>query len=106
MQVLMRLVRHVPGYRSLQRRLDRRFNIVHTNAFLKAAPPGHYYSPIPDMADVEARHEQIFERRRRDLPGIDLREAEQLLWTEKWQASLADARNHWRRFKADNGFFP
>ena len=68
---LMRLARRMPGYASLQQALDRRFNVIHTNTFLKAARPGHYYSPIPDMADVEARAEQLFNRHHRELPGID-----------------------------------
>src|SRR5690349_13062364 len=102
---LMWLARRMPGYASLQQALDRRFNIVHTNAFLKAARPGHYYSPIPDMADVEARREQLFDRRRGELPGIDLHEREQLRWLETAHASLDEAPRVWRRYKRDNQFF-
>jgi Methyltransferase domain len=39
-------------------------------------PPGHFYSPIPDLAQVREREQEIF-RVRPDLPGIDLRLAEQ-----------------------------
>lgn len=35
-------------------------------------PPGHFYSPIPDPAEVERRAERIFDRSPRGLPGIDL----------------------------------
>lgn len=35
-------------------------------------PPGHFYSPIPDRAEVGRRREVLFERRRPELPGIDL----------------------------------
>jgi hypothetical protein len=105
MASLMNMVRRVPGYRSLQRTLDRRFNVVHTNPFLKAARPGHYYSPIPDMADVEARGGQLFDQSRRQVPGVDLREADQLRWLETCRDSLAEAPSQWRRFKLNNGFF-
>lgn len=40
-------------------------------------PPGHFYSPIPDLDQVRAREEQIF-RIPNDLPGINLRVPEQL----------------------------
>ena len=41
-------------------------------------PPGDYYSPIPSLEDVRSRHERIFDRAVRSLPGIDLNEAAQL----------------------------
>lgn len=40
-------------------------------------PPGHFYSPVPDLGDIRARQHEIFHRDR-PLPGIDLRESEQL----------------------------
>jgi hypothetical protein len=40
--------------------------------------PGHYYSPVPSLADVRAREDVIFGRFPRELPGIDLNEAGQL----------------------------
>jgi Methyltransferase domain len=40
-------------------------------------PPGHYYSPLPDLADVRARADTIW-RKPRTLPGIDLDPARQL----------------------------
>jgi predicted O-methyltransferase YrrM len=35
-------------------------------------PPGHYYSPIPDREAVLARADELFDRSRQELPGIDL----------------------------------
>jgi len=40
-------------------------------------PPGHFYSPIPDLAEVRAQEHKIFDRSVRTLDGIDLRRAEQ-----------------------------
>jgi hypothetical protein len=35
-------------------------------------PPGHYYSPIPDVAEALRRADGLSFRGRRELPGIDL----------------------------------
>ncbi len=40
--------------------------------FLTCYPPGHFYSPVPDLADIEAQADRLFGSER-DLPGIDLR---------------------------------
>ena len=40
-------------------------------------PPGHFYSPVPDLGDVRAREHEIFDRDRPVL-GIDLRESQQI----------------------------
>jgi hypothetical protein len=47
-------------------------------AYKRGYPPGHYYSPIPDLDDVRARELQIFDRTSPEVAGIDLRPAEQL----------------------------
>lgn len=46
--------------------------------FLRFAPPGHFYSPIPDLTEIDRRSAQIFDKDRAGLPGIDLREQAQL----------------------------
>jgi hypothetical protein len=38
----------------------------------------HYYSPIPVIEEVERRKAAVFDRGRRDVPGVDLRDAAQL----------------------------
>lgn len=40
--------------------------------------PGHFYSPIPSMEEIAGRDSEIFGTAPRELPGIDLREPEQL----------------------------
>lgn len=42
------------------------------------APPGHFYSPIPDFQQIRRDESRIFPAWRRSIPGIDLREEEQL----------------------------
>lgn len=40
--------------------------------------PGHFHSPLPSFADIDARAEELFERVPRELPGLELREEEQV----------------------------
>ena len=46
--------------------------------FLRFAPVGHFYSPLPDLAEVTAKRHTLFRRDLKACPGIDLREREQL----------------------------
>ncbi|HYW31876.1 MAG TPA: hypothetical protein VE869_10250, partial [Gemmatimonas sp.] len=41
-------------------------------------PAGHFYSPVPSLADVARDDSTIFARKGREIPGVDLRESEQL----------------------------
>lgn len=41
-------------------------------------PPGHFYSPVPDFADVQRRSAELFGARPRTIAGVDLREEAQL----------------------------
>lgn len=72
-------------------------------------PPGHPYSPIPSSADI-ARAAPTTGPGRRDVPGIDLREAQQwallarlLSAYHETAAWLLDDRTH--RFTLDNTWF-
>lgn len=53
-------------------------------------PPGHFYSPIPDPADIEARADTVFDARLRELPGIASRVPEQVALVESFRAYYAD----------------
>jgi len=43
-----------------------------------SAPPGHFYSPIPDIAEVIKHWKRIFEQFERTIPGLEMNEQEQL----------------------------
>lgn len=49
-------------------------------------PPGHFYSPIPDLDDVKARAADLFDTTPRSIPGIDLNETRQLELLEQFCA--------------------
>ncbi len=41
-------------------------------------PGGHFYSPIPSLKEVEAKKEKLFEINTKNIPSVNLNEAEQL----------------------------
>lgn len=41
-------------------------------------PPGHFYSPIPSLNEVRSNEARIFGSISRNIPGVELRESEQL----------------------------
>jgi len=41
-------------------------------------PPGHFYSPVPDLDDIRRDEQRLFGTVPRTVPGVDFREAEQL----------------------------
>ncbi|MFL6416568.1 MAG: class I SAM-dependent methyltransferase [Bryobacteraceae bacterium] len=58
--------------------------------FLRFAPPGHFYSPIPDPQELSRRREEIFGRDRLQPAGIDLALTQQLALVEEWSAFASD----------------
>ena len=48
-------------------------------------PPGHFYSPIPDLNEIRQNEEKVFQRRPRTIPGIELNEEAQLQLFEKFK---------------------
>ena len=78
--------------------------------FLRYAPPGHYYSCIPDMKDVMARAEVLFRRDVKACPGVDLREREQIQLLERLadyyqEQPFREGRTGKSRYYYPNGFF-
>lgn len=74
--------------------------------FLTTYPPGHFYSPLPDLAEIAARRETLFSPERA-LPGIDLREDEQLarfrvLAALAREAPLARVPGETSRYRVEN----
>ena len=88
---------------------------VPVNKFLEFAPPGHFYSPIPDPAEIDRRRRELFSTSPENLPGIDLQVEKQLALLERI-AHLSEefpygaAKNIGRlkqsyRYTLDNQFF-
>ncbi len=56
--------------------------------------PGHFYSPIPDVAAVEKEHRQIFGHKGFEIPGIDMNHAGQKQLLDKFTAFYSDFPYH------------
>ncbi len=74
-------------------------------------PPGHYYSPIADLADLQQREERIWAWRP-ELPGVDMRVNQQLKLLQNIRPYLSaidypvDAPPEADRYYYMNGMFP
>jgi hypothetical protein len=73
--------------------------------------PGHYYSTIANLDEVRLHHDAIFNKIPRELPGIDLREAEQVELFNQWKPFFSDAdfpatKQEGRRYYTPNGWYP
>ncbi|MGH8589672.1 MAG: class I SAM-dependent methyltransferase [Gammaproteobacteria bacterium] len=73
-------------------------------------PPGHFYSPVPPLAEVRARASRIFDRNRRAIAGVALREAEQLALLERFAVYYRDqpftaTQHEDRRYFFENQFY-
>ena len=74
-------------------------------------PPGHFYSPLPSLLELQADEERIF-RVPPDLPGIDLRAEAQLALLSEMRPYVAEmpfpasSGDPEFRFWLDNGLYP
>lgn len=73
-------------------------------------PAGHFYSPVPDFAELASREEAVFDRRLCSLPGIDLNDAGQVQFFNSLKQRLsalpfADHPRDGVRFGYVNDFF-
>ena len=71
------------------------------------APPGHFYSPIPDLEVIRHDEQRVFGTVPRSVPGIDLREDEQLALLKQFvpfykELPFADEAKAGLRFRYDN----
>lgn len=57
---------------------------------LRYAPPGHFYSPIPNLDEVRENESDIFGRVPETIAGIDLAEASQLKLLDEFRAYYAE----------------
>lgn len=101
------LVRRLPGFPSLDRYLARRYcGLPQRERF----PRGHYYSPLPDVADIQSRAGVLFCRNVGVDRSIDVNEASQKALLEQLAVYLPEF--DWpeqqcpdRRYSWGNTFF-
>ena len=81
-----------------------------SNPFLTFAPPGDFYSPIPDRAEVARHRATLFDRGVISVPGIEVRAADQLALLETFgryhdDMPFKDEPTAGLRYYFDNPFF-
>ncbi|HST22806.1 MAG TPA: class I SAM-dependent methyltransferase [Blastocatellia bacterium] len=62
----------------MSRALRRCYERYGPNRFLRFAPPGHFYSPLPDMRFIDRYQAALFNRQISSVPGIENNVEEQL----------------------------
>lgn len=69
------------------RQLREAYNLTNSPnfRFLRSFPPGHFYSPIPDYGEINDQSSLLFDQRVNEIPGIDLREKQQLQLIESFK---------------------
>ncbi|MGE5384752.1 MAG: class I SAM-dependent methyltransferase [Betaproteobacteria bacterium] len=98
--------------RRRQRESQRMASMLHSeNArFLKFSPPGHFYSPIPDIEDIHSHSAAIFDQSGKEIAGVELNEAAQLRFAQRFaeiygEIPFPDAKREGSRYYFDNDYF-
>lgn len=103
-------LKHLPGYRQLSNALHRRYDRYGSNPFLRFAPPGHFYSPLPDIQLVDRYKETLFDRRMKSIPGIENHAEDQFTLLDKFseyydELPFKDEQSPGLRYYFQNSFF-
>jgi hypothetical protein len=78
-------VKKLPGVREIVSERDMLHSeLVALKRNLRFVPPGHFYSPIPSIEDIRRDESKIFGPVPHDIPGVDLRESDQLRLLEEF----------------------
>lgn len=83
-----------------------------TDPFNKRFPPGHFYSPVPDMNEIETQRDKLFGPPPKSIPGVNLRRAAQIRLLKQFRDHfvpqipyMPDTELVGQRFEPENGFF-
>lgn len=84
--MLSNTIKKLPYIRSLVKERDQLHDLVTAwKRHLRYVPPGHFYSPIPNLDYVRANESTIFDSMPEVIPGIDLAETPQLQLLEEFK---------------------
>jgi predicted O-methyltransferase YrrM len=78
--------------------------------FLRLVPPGHFYSPIPDIKEIQEKSTILFDRSKANILGIDGRLDAQIKLASEFAAyykdiPFPDGQTKGCRYYLDNGYF-
>jgi len=104
---MRRLIGRIPGVRRARSFLRA---LQPWNPFLRFAPPGHFYSPLPDPREIRRDRARLFDRSRAAIPGIRLDPERQLALVRELSAYAGDTpypatRTTGRRYFYENEWF-
>jgi hypothetical protein len=99
-------------FRSTKTHLKALYNLLKGSSLsvFSYYPPGHFSSPIPNIKEVLSRQEELFDQNVSQIPGVDLREQQQLNLLETLSQYYADLPftaewNGSRRYYYENDLF-
>lgn len=78
--------------------------------YIRLAPPGHFYSPLLDIREVNAQAERLFEKAVHGIPGISLNQEKQFQLLQEFAAlydecPFPETQAHGARYFLDNEYF-
>jgi hypothetical protein len=84
--------------------------ILDNRLYLAFAPPGHYYSTIPDFQSIQLKKKTIFSKVPRSLPEIEINDQKILELVNSFEQyysefSFPDRKTASFRFYLDNGVY-
>lgn len=103
-------LKYLPGYRQLSDRLRQRYDQFGSDPFLRFAPPGHFYSPLPDLDFVQRHRTRLFDRSALVVPGIEINTDGQLELIRKFadyydQLPFKEEKTGGLRYYFNNPYF-
>ncbi|ETX06405.1 class I SAM-dependent methyltransferase [Candidatus Entotheonella palauensis] len=79
------MLKRLPGVRRLMAGMSVSV-MPDESPFLRFAPIGHFYSPLPDLEEITANRDVLFRRDLKTCPGINMREGSQLALLDELSA--------------------
>lgn len=79
-------------------------------AFIRFSTPGHFYSPLPDLRDIESKSTIIFDNSATEIPSINLNEDMQIELAKTFSQfypdlPFTDGKTGQLRYFLDNSYF-
>lgn len=93
MEPLKKVLRRVIPLSRIRKRLEYEMKWVraHGSPFVHFYESGHFYSPLPDMADFDRQSDALFARGSGTIGGVDLAAPRQLVLLEQLGAFVAES---------------
>jgi predicted O-methyltransferase YrrM len=78
--------------------------------FVRDFPPGHFYSPVPNLSEIQRAEKELFNRKNCEIPAVNLNEAVQLEMLKAFsqyygEMPFRNAATDGFRYYLDNPFF-